>query len=286
MGRLRDRMEANLKIGGYSPSTRKIYLLYARQFAAHFMRSPEVMGVDEVRQFLLHLVDDRKASRETIRQARSALRFLYAITLRRAVVVDWIPMPRAKKRLPVVLSGSEVHALLKAVRNPKYRAIGMAMYSAGLRIAEACRLRPEHIDSKRMLIHVQNGKGGVDRYTLLSRRLLKHLRSYWRECRPQNGWLFPGATVGWPVSPESVRRVFYEARAEAGILKPVTPHVLRHSFATHLLECGVDATVIQSLLGHSSMRATQVYVHVRTEHIVRVKSPLDLLDTPQARHLG
>jgi site-specific recombinase XerD len=186
--------------------------------------------------------------------------------------------------LPKVLSGSEVSALLEAVGNPKYRAVLMVMYSGGFRITEACQLRPEDIDSKRMLLHVRDGKGHRDRYTLLSKRVLEYLRHYWRQNRPQ-AWLFPGLKDG-AVSPNAVRRTFQRARRQARITKPVTPHVLRHSFATHLLESGTDITIIQMLLGHASVRATTVYTHVSLEYLSRIRSPLDLLNTPDGEILG
>ena len=285
MGSLRDQLEADLKLAGYSPSTRKIYLLYARLFAKHFMRSPTEMGEAEIRSYLLHLIEERQASRETIRQARSALTFLYTTTLRRSVEVAHLPVMRRQAKLVDVLSGTEVATLLDAVINPKYRAILMAQYASGLRIGEACRLRPEDIDSKRMLIHVRNGKGGRDRYTLLSQRLLEFLRHYWCACRPQ-GWLFPGQTSEGHASPNTVRVVFKLALEHSGIRKQVTPHALRHSFATHLLECGTDVTVVQALLGHASLHATAVYTHISVEHIGRTVSPLDRLGTPAAKVLG
>ena len=286
MGQLRDRMEADLKVGGYSPSTCKIYLIYARKFAAHFMCSPADMGADHVRRFLLHLVEDRHVSRETIRQVRCALRFLYMVTLNRAVEIEWLPVPRKTRRLPVVLSGTEVAGLLEAIREIKYRAILMSMYGAGLRISEACQLRPEGIDSKRMLIHVRAGKGGVDRYTVLSMRLLLCLRDYWRQRTPQNGWLFPGGAQAGHTHPETVRKAFRKAVRDANIHKRITPHSLRHCFATHLLECGADVTVVQALLGHRSLQATQRYTHISVDHIVRTRNPLDLIGTPAAEILG
>lgn len=285
MGQLRDQMQADLEVGGYSPSTRKIYLLYARSFAAHFMRSPAEMGADEVRRFLLHLVREEKASRETIRQVRSSLRFLYAVTLNRPVEIEWLPVPRKQKRLPVVLGGTEVSALLDAVHGVKYRAILSAMYGSGLRIAEACALRPEHIDSRRMVIQVC-GKGDKERCTLLSERLLDELRDYWRRTRPGNGWLFPGGTRAGHVAKETVRKVFQKATRAAGIRKDITPHALRHSFATHLIDAGTDVTVVQALLGHASLRATEVYTHTSVEQIARTRSPLDLLGTPAGAILG
>ena len=285
MGQLRDRMETDLRLAGYSPSTRKIYLGYARLFAKYHMRSPAEMGEDQIRQYLLHMVEEKKISRETYRQIRAALIFLYTITLKRETEVEHVPVRRKKVKLPVVLSGTEVQALLDAVRSPKYRAIVMAQYAGGLRISEACRLRPEDIDSKRMVIHVRAGKGGRDRYTVLSARFLGFLRDYFRKHRP-DGWLFPGKTTDGHASPDTSRRVFHAALAASGISKKITPHALRHCFATHLLESGVDIAVIQALLGHGSLRATEVYTHVSVEHIGRVKSPLDLLGTPAAKPLG
>ena len=285
MGQLRDRMEVDLRLAGYSPSTRKIYLLYARLFTKYHMRPPADMGEEEIRQYLLHMVEEKRISRETYRQIRAALIFLYTVTLKRSAEVEYLPVRRKSVKLPVVLSGTEVKSLLEAVRSPKYRAIVMAQYGGGLRISEACRLRPEDIGSKRMVIHVRAGKGGRDRYTVLSGRFLAFLRDYFRKNRPKE-WLFPGQTTAGHASPETSRRVFHAAVAAAGISKKVTPHVLRHCFATHLLECGVDIAVIQSLLGHGSLRATEVYTHVSVEHIGRVKSPLDLLGTQDAAKLA
>lgn len=283
MGQLRDRMEEDLKLGGYSVSTSRIYLHYARQFAAYHKRSPAEMGEPEIRAYLLHLME-AKCSHETYRQVRAGLHFLYTVTLRRPVEIIPPPMRRKPTHLPQVLSGSEVSALLEAVRNSKYRAVLMVMYGAGLRVAEACQLRPEDIDSKRMLIRVRDGKGNRDRYTLLSARLLDFLRQYWRHNRPQT-WLFPGLK-GRALSPNTVRHTFQKACRLARISKRVTPHVLRHSFATHLLESGTDISVIQVLLGHASLQATTVYTHITLEHLSRLRSPLDLLHTPDGAVLG
>lgn len=285
MGLLRERMQEDLKLGGYSASTSKIYLVYARLFAKFHMRSPAEMSEPEIRQFLLHLVEERKISRQTFRQVRAGLTFLYRVTLRRPEEIEHLAIPRRQTSLPEVLSGTEVAALLAAIRNPKYRGLLMTMYSGGLRVAEACRLRPENLDSKRMVILIRGGKGGHDRYTLLSERLLEFLRDYWRKTRPQ-GWLFPSRTGTQPVTPDAVRFVFRSALGAAGIAKKVTPHVLRHSFATHLLETGVDITVVQTLLGHASLHATQVYTHISVEHLGRTRSPLDLLGTPESSVLG
>lgn len=286
MGQLRDKMEADLKIGGYSAGTRRIYLYYAEKYAEYFRRSPARLGASEVRRFLLHFVEERQASRSTLKQVRAALKFLYEVTLNRPVEVEWLPTVRELKRLPVILSGTEVESFLAAIRSDKYRAILTTIYAGGLRISEACRLRPSAIDSERMVMRVR-GKGDKERQTMLSARLLACLRSYWKRARPsRDGWLFPGGTKAGHVSPESVRTVFHQAIAAVGITKKVTPHSLRHSFATHLIESGTDVTVVQALLGHSSILTTQIYTHVSTEQIARTRSPYDLLGTPAARHLG
>ncbi len=286
MGQLREKMEADLKIGGYSEGTQRIYLYYAKKYAAYFQRSPSEMGADEVRKFLLHFVDEQAASRSTIKQVRAALKFLYAVTLNRPVEVEWLPVPRKQKRLPVILSGTEVATFLDGVKRIKYRVILTTIYASGMRISEACRLRPTDIDSKRMVITVR-GKGDKERYTMLSTRLLDCLRDYWRQERPaRDGWLFPGGTEAGHASKATTRIVFHKVIDSVGITKKVTPHSLRHSFATHLIESGVDVTVVQALLGHNSILTTQIYTHVSTEQIASTRSPLDLLGTKPARVFG
>ncbi len=285
MGALRDRMQADLTLAGYREGTREKYLWCARVYTKYFMRPPEQMGEEQVREFLLHLITDRQFPAPTVRMYRSALTFLYAKTLDRPLEVHNVPIMRRRRPLPNVLSGTEVTALLEQVRSPKYRTIIAALYAAGLRISEGCRLRAQDIDSKRMLIHVHDGKGGRDRYTVLSARLLEDLRDYYRSCRPKD-WLFPGRTAQGHVSYKTVSAVFKRALAMSGIAKHVTPHTLRHSFATHLLECGADVTVIRALLGHSWLRTTEVYTHVTLEHLGRVKSPFDVLGTQEAAVLG
>jgi integrase/recombinase XerD len=285
VGQLRQRMTADLELAGYSDSTKKIYLIYAQQFAAHHDRSPAAMGAEEVRQFLLHLVIERGLSRSSLKQARAALRFLYCVTLRRPVEVDWIPVPRTPKRLPTIFSGTEVSSFLRAVRTPKYRTIFTTMYASGLRIAEACKLSIKGIDSKRMVLNIR-GKGGKERLTVLSPRLLQILRQYWKAARPKGDWLFEGGMKAGHASPESARRAFHKALAAAGITRKLTPHSLRHSFATHLIDTGTDITRVQALLGHKDQRTTGIYAHTSVERIARIRSPLDLLGTPEADILG
>jgi site-specific recombinase XerD len=276
---------ADLKIGGYSESATKIYLMYARHFARFHMRSPAEMGREEVREFLLDLAE-RPVSPGTMRQVRAALTFLYATTLGRPVEVDHLPLQRPMRRLPVILSGTEVGQVLQMIRKDSYRVIVMAMYSAGLRSREAVRLRADDIDSKRRVIRVVQGKGRKDRYTLLSRRFLIELRSYWATARPERPWLFPGDTAEGHIGTDAVRRVFIDAVASAGINKRVRPHSMRHSFATHLRELGVDLSVIQALLGHANIKSTAIYLRTTVETLMRTKSPLDQLGTADGQVLG
>lgn len=281
------RMAADLKIARYSKSTARIYLIYAGKFIDHYQLPPQQLGADHIRNYLLYLIEVHDVSYGTLRQARAAIKFLYSVTLGKPQVVDWLPPARKMYTLPEVLSGTEVEALFGAVRHVMYRTMMMAMYSGGLRNIETCRLMPQDIDSKRMLIHVRRGKGGVDRCTILSPRLLQELRSYWRHHRPHlDGYLFPSGTKLGHVCTQTVRNVFRTARTDAGITKKATPHTLRHSFATHLLECGYDITLVQALLGHRQLRTTQRYVHLSTEHLVKTCSPLDILGTDRAAVLG
>jgi site-specific recombinase XerD len=278
-------MEADLKIGNYSPNTQDRYLYYAEQYATYHMRSPAEMGRDEGLEWLLHQVEVLRRSPATIQVSRAAVVFLYRVTLGRELELESIPVPRQGRRVPVVLSGDEIARLIGLFRQPKYKAIVMAMYGSGLRVSEACSLRPEHIDSKRMLIRIR-GKGDKERFTLLSQRLLSSLRDYWRADRPEGGWMFPGRTKQGHLSRKSVHDALSKVVKEAGFTKRVTTHTLRHSCATHLQELGTPLTVIQALLGHSQLRSTETYLHTSRELLSRTKSPLDVLGTPAAKVLG
>jgi site-specific recombinase XerD len=276
-------MAEDLRLAGLSPTTSRIYLHYAKYFTRHFMRSPSGMGEREIRSFLLHLLEERKLSHNSYRQGYAALKFLYEVTLRRSFEVASIPRHRGKPRLPVVLSGSEVQQLLDAFHKLKYRTIAMVMYAGGLRVSEACSLKVGDIDSKRMLIHVREGKGGHQRCVMLSRRLLNTLRTYWRQDRPRD-FLFPGKSGH--LRPEAVRSAVRRAAEDAELRKRVSPHVLRHSFATHLLETGTDLRVVQALLGHRHLQMTARYTSISTRHLQRIRSPLDLLGRPAGKVLG
>jgi len=277
MGQLRDRMEQDLILCGLRPATRRNYLFYGRQFAAFFRRSPEQLGEAEIRKFLLHHIQVRRASYDTYRQARAALKFLYTVTLKRSWEIEHIPFPRrGGRRLPEVLSLSELTALFDALQSPKYRAVLLTCYAGGLRIGEACRLRVDDVDSKRMVLRIRDGKGGHERLTLLSPRLLAILRRYWLMAKPKE-WLFPGRGQTRPLCPDTVREVCRQAVIKVGLATRCSPHALRHSFATHLLDAGADLVLIQNLLGHRSIYTTSRYTHVSTERLRKTLSPLERL---------
>lgn len=285
MGELCQRMEEDLKLKNYAAGTRQQYLGCARRFVAYHMRPPGEMGEREVRDFLLSLSLDG-GSVEKLKMHLAALKFLYGTTLRRPEVVVALPWPKVPHRLPEILSGTEVDALLGAVEPLLHRAVVMAAYGTGLRIREACSLRIDDIDSKRKLIHVREGKRGRDRYVPLPERLVGFLRLYYRQVRPPGPYLFPGQRSGRPITPHAVRDALARGIRKADIKKHVKMHTLRHSFATHLLEGGTDIRVIQALLGHASIRTTMRYTRVTQQHVGRVTSPLDVLGTEKARVLG
>jgi len=241
------------------------------------------MGEAEVRQFLLHLATERKVGPATRKMHVAALKFLYEKTLRRPEVVAHIPWPKVPQGLPDILSGTEVDQLLTTIGSTKHRAIVMTTYGTGLRIGEVCGLQVGDIDSRRMLIHIHAGKGGRDRFVPLPERVLFALRRYWVAERLTGRILFPGQEPGRPLAASTVRKRLHEAAAKAGLDKRVTPHVLRHAFATHLLELGTDLRVIQMLLGHRSIRTTVRYTRVTDKHVARTQSPIDVLGTAKAK---
>jgi len=245
------------------------------------MVSPRMMGVEEVKEYLGHLLESG-ASPEKFKMHIAGLKFLYGVTLDRKDVAEKIPWPKVPHKKPDILGLSEVERLLAASTSSLVPTmVSMAAYAGGLRISEACRLRPEDIDSERMLIHVRLGKGNKDRFVMLSEHLLMVLRAYWKKVRPQGGWMFPGRKRGEPISRTAVGKALKAAAKKAGLKKRITPHPLRHSFATHLLEAGTDIRVIQVLLGHTSIRTTARYTQVSARHIGSVKSPLDRIRVPR-----
>jgi integrase/recombinase XerD len=246
-------------------------------FVRHYGRSPVEMGEEEIRNYLYFLMKEKKVSQSSINQAYSAMKFFYETSMGREWNGIKIPRIKNRKKLPVVLSKDEVHSLLERLANLKHRAILATIYSGGLRVGEATRLKISDIDGKRMMIRVQAGKGNKDRYTLLGKRALVALREYWKAHRPVE-WLFPGSEPTNPISVSSVQRVFKQALNRAGIKKKATVHTLRHSFATHLLESGTDLYYIQRFLGHTSASTTSIYLHITGKDLGRIKSPIDLLE--------
>ncbi len=281
MGKYRDRMAEDLALRQYRPSTCRNYIRCTRNFIAYFMRDPEDLGEEEIRKFLLHLKQEENAGPENLKLYVAAIRFFYTHTLRRPEEILTIPYPKVPRPLPDILSGTETIRLLNAVESIKHRAVLMTTYGTGMRITEACSLQGDDIDSTRGLIHIRDGKRGRDRYVMLSHRLVVCLREYWKQTRPPKPWLFPGNKPDRPVSAASVRSALQKAANTTGLRKRITPHVLRHSFATHLLEAGEDIRTIQVLLGHGSIRTTARYTQVSTTHIGKTKSPLDLIGSPK-----
>jgi site-specific recombinase XerD len=269
-------MIEEMKLRNLTPRTIDVYISRVAHFARYFGRSPKVLGRNEVRAYLLHLVQEKKVSWSVYNQTVAALRFLYEVVLDRQGVLVRIVCPKQPKRLPVVLSLEEVARFFAAIIGIKHRAILMTAYAAGLRISEVVALRVEDIDSKRMVLRVRQGKGRKDRNVMLSPRLLVLLREYWKVARPTD-WLFPGQVAGQPITAGTVHRICVQAARAAGLDKHVTVHTLRHSFATHLLEAGTNIRTIQMLLGHRNIKTTAVYTHVSPIALETTPSPLDQL---------
>lgn len=282
MSKLRRRFQEELKLRGYSEVTIRIYVRAVRKFAEFHGRSPAQLGREEIRAYLLYLMTDKQASRSAVDQAIYALKFFYTQVLDRPFEVDKVHYPKRPKKLPVVLSEPEVVRLLSAACTLKHQALLMTLYSTGLRLSEALGLQPEDIDSSAMKIHVRAGKGGKERYAVLSARLLETLRRYFRRYRPER-WLFYGATKAQPMTSRTAQRMVTQTAREAGLSQRVTAHALRHSFATHLLEHGTNLVYIQALLGHQWLKSTLIYTHVSQPALSKVPSPLDALLLPPAK---
>ena len=277
MSQLRNQMKADLELKGYSPKTVSSYIKQVEGFASYFGKSPDKLGEDEIKKYLHHLITLQRSD-SYINSAYSSLKFLYQVTLKRNWNSIRIPRTKMRKRLPEVLDTSEIKALLNVTTNLKHRAILMTTYAAGLRVSETANLRVGDIDSKRMQIRVQQGKGNKDRYTILSEINLTLLRRYWEEYRPKT-WLFPGSMLDKAITTRTIQKVFENNKTKAGITKNVSVHSLRHSFATHLLESGTDLYYIQRLMGHSSAKTTSIYIHLKQENLLKIKSPLDCWDS-------
>jgi integrase/recombinase XerD len=278
MTSLRQRMLEDLQIRNYAPSTARCYVRSVAEFAKHFKRSPDQLGPEEIRSWQLFLLKEKRVKISSYIQAVCALRFLYSNTLNRKIDIERIPLPRYERKLPVILSKEEVKAMLEAPKNLGHRSILATLYGGGLRVSEVTNLKVGDLDGVRKVISIRGGKGRKDRQVMLATPLREVLAAYYRWKRPTD-WLFPGKKPDSPISCATVFRTCRKAARLAGISKPVHPHSLRHAFATHLLEDGVNLLVIQALLGHKHLKTTARYLHVADSTVRSARSPLELLDS-------
>jgi len=276
MTRLRQRMIDDMRVRNLAPNTQQLYLDRVAKFAQYFGKSPELLGPEDIRTYQVYLIKQKNASWTMLNQTVCALRFLYRITMGKEWAIQHIPAPKKAIKLPVVLSQDEVSRFFESLPNLKHRAFIMTAYATGMRVSEVASLRVADIDSERMMIRIELGKGRKDRYVMLSPNLLELLRAYWKMARP-TGYLFPGRSAGSHITTKRIHQVCVKASASAGLTKRVHVRALRHAFATHLLESGANIRVIQILLGHRSLRTTARYTHVSRETICSTSSPLDLL---------
>jgi integrase/recombinase XerD len=274
MSSLCEKMKRDLELKGLSPRTRKIYLSEVEKFEKHFKKSPEGIGTEEIKEYLHYIIREKQNSPCAVNLAYSALKFLYGQTLGKEWLLTGIPRTKQSKKLPVILDRLEITSLLEVTRNIKHRAILSVIYSAGLRVSEAAKLKITDIDGKRMQIRIEQAKGAKDRYTLLAQTTLELLRTYWKAYHPTY-WLFMGHGRAGHITERTIQKIFETSKAKAGIIKPASVHTLRHSFATHLLENGVGLHHIQMLLGHRSPHTTTIYLHVTRSDLVAIASPLD-----------
>jgi len=265
----------------YSEGTTRAYLRIIEDFACYFHRSPDQLGPEHIRAYTAHLFRDRKLSDNTVNQMIGALRFFFLKTLKRPWYGDQMPYPKKKIHLPVIWSPEEISRLIESARSPCDRTILMTLYATGVRRAECAALKITDIDGQRMVLHIQQGKGGKDRDVVLSPRLLEEFKQHYRRLRRKPAvWLFPGGTRHGADTPISEKVVWHACRRAAqrcGVNKPLHPHTLRHCFATHLLEAGADLRTIQLLLGHADLRETMIYIHLSKRHVGAIASPLDAL---------
>ena len=281
MTQLRKMMLEELQRRNYSQTTVNTYLKVVEDFARHFHRPPDELGKEQIRAYQVHLFQERKLGVRTVGLHTAALRFFFCKTLKRMYPVEEVPYPRAPRRLPIILTREEAIRLIDSASNLFHRAMLITMYSTGMRRAELCRLKVEDIDSTRMLIHIRQGKGGKDRDVPLSPKVLETLREYWRWMKPKT-YMFPGTINGSradkPITPKVLWEACREAAQRAGITKAVRPHLLRHSFATHLVEGGADLPTVQALLGHADLKPTSIYLHLSERHIKAAGTPLDNME--------
>lgn len=275
MGLLQQKMLLNMELRGFSPSTIKSYIGEAKKFVKFYNKSPDLMGELEVKNYLHYLIKIRKCSNSTIRQVYSSLKYLYFNTLNQDWFLNKIPLIKKEKKLPIVLTRKQIDAIFSATKKIKYLSIFKLIYSSGLRVSEASKLKVKDIESDQMRIRVEQGKNRKDRYTILSKNGLETLRDYWKAHKPKE-YLFHGNRPMKPITTRPIQAEFRRVRAIAGIKEQATLHSLRHSFATHLLESGYDIMTIKMLLGHSCVKTTCIYLHVMQDGKINLKSPLDL----------
>ena len=276
MNELIRKMQQDMVIQNYSPRTVEAYLYHVKTFQAHIEKPLDQVTEDDIRSYLYHAKAVKKYSRSNLHQAFSAIKYLYRHTLPMPLKLSALKGPKRGRPLPVVLSTDEIQTLLNSIQNLKHRLLLMTIYSGGLRLNEATHLRVADIDSERMTIRIYQGKGNKDRYTLLSKILLDELRLYWLRDRPER-WLFPGRNKDKPICDTSIQKAFQQARERTGIRKEATVHTLRHSFATHLLEQGVNLFTIKELLGHKTIKTTLLYLHLQHPGDGTIVNPLDQL---------
>ena len=280
MTELRQRMDDAMVLRGFALRTRETYLACVAGLAKHYHCSPDRLDVEQIQAYLLHLITERKLAYASVNQAACACRFLFGNVLQQRKIWLDIPMAKVPTRLPVVLPRADINRLFAACGNLRTRTVLMTTYAAGLRVSEVCALQLGDIESApdRMCLKVRQGKGGQDRYSLLSPRLLDTLRLYWRICRPRT-WLFPNKAGDGPMIDQTALRMYHAACDAAGLTNAAGIHTLRHSFATHLLEAGVDLHTIQRLLGHGHISTTMRYLHLARQRLTGTTSPLELLDS-------
>jgi site-specific recombinase XerD len=274
-------MLEELQRRNYSQTTVNAYLKIVESFAKHFGRPPDQLGPEQIRSYQVYLLKERKLGVRTVGHHTAALRFFFCKTLKRVYPIEEVPYPKAPRRLPTILTKEEAVQLIDSASNLFHRAMLITLYSTGMRRAELCHLKVEDIDSTRMLIRIRHGKGGRDRDVPLSPKVLETLRAYWRWMKPKT-YLFPGTVNGSRADKPITAKVLWEACREAaqraGITKAVRPHLIRHSFATHLVEGGADLPTVQALLGHADLKPTSIYLHLSERHLKAAGTPLDNME--------